>query len=950
MLRGAALLLTVLTGFSGLVYQVAWQKYLAALLGSHSEATCAVLGIFLGGLSLGYALFGRVSRGLAGRDTARKGRGGQLWAYGWVEAGIGLYALAFPWLFEAVQRLSLRLPHGHEGLAFGLDVGLTALLIGPPTVLMGGTIPLLTQGLSRDLEDATRFHAYVYAFNTVGAFAGALAGGFVLVPQLGLAGTVHAMGLVNLAAGLGFLALHRHEVAGVAPPPAAPRADDTPHGFASYAGVALLAGFAMMTLQTAMNRLGALALGASHFTFSMVVATFVLCIALGSFAVSALHRIGPGHLLAAAWALVAYLLLLYPAMENAPYWAHVVRLQFADPAASFHAFYLVVFVCVLVLFLIPLGLSGALLPLLFHHLRGQVADLGHTAGRLYGWNTVGSLAGALLGGYALLFWLDLHHTYRLAVLALALAAALLSARVLPQRRFAAGVALLAVAGLLAAQPAWRPERLMAGLFRSRLPAELFAGGPDAYFAWVRELWSEGYVRFYDDDPAASVAVVDTDDTGQWRGRSIVTNGKTDGNIPGDDLTQGLLALLPALFAERCERAFVIGYGTGMTVGELAALESTREVKVAEISPAVIEAASLFEDRNRHAIANPKTRVVRGDAYRALLRSDTRWDVIVSEPSNPWVTGVEMLYSVEFLRAARTRLAPGGVYAQWFHTYETDDATVALVLRTFRRAFDRVAVWYGEGTDLILLGFESGDHALDLARLERRAQRPDFARQLADLGVTSFPRLIAHEALPLDVAAGLELPGDLHTLMRPVLSHVAARAFYRHGAGELPPGIERTAAETGARNALVGRLRASRGGVLPAEERLELLRETCRINLTRCATLFSHWLHQEPESPLLADRLARAREDARLAPALEARVLERLAALYGADPTAEMSPAYELAEDLRRVFVRYYHHAAPFRAEALHAVWRRCAGRDPRCADRLDRVLGEGVAPPLLSRR
>jgi hypothetical protein len=187
-------------------------------------------------------------------------------------------------------------------------------------------------------------------------------------------------------------------------------------------------------------------------------------------------------------------------------------------------------------------------------------------------------------------------------------------------------------------------------------------------------------------------------------------------------------------------------------------------------------------------------------------------------------------------------------------------------------------------------------------------------------------------------------------MRPVLSHVAARAFYRHGAGELPPGIERTAAETGARNALVGRLRASRGGVLPAEERLELLRETCRINLTRCATLFSHWLHQEPESPLLADRLARAREDARLAPALEARVLERLAALYGADPTAEMSPAYELAEDLRRVFVRYYHHAAPFRAEALHAVWRRCAGRDPRCADRLDRVLGEGVAPPLLSRR
>ena len=173
MVRGVALVLTVLTGFTGLVYQVAWQKYVAVLLGSHSEATAAVLGIFLGGLSYGYLLFGKVSRRLIERAKARGSAPRLLFSYGLVEAGIGLWALLFPLLFQLVQRVSLALPHGSEAVGFFVDVLLTALLIGPPTILMGGTIPLLTQGLSKGLEDATRFHAFVYAFNTAGAFADA---------------------------------------------------------------------------------------------------------------------------------------------------------------------------------------------------------------------------------------------------------------------------------------------------------------------------------------------------------------------------------------------------------------------------------------------------------------------------------------------------------------------------------------------------------------------------------------------------------------------------------------------------------------------------------------------------------------------------------------------------------------------------------------------------------
>ena len=188
MVRPISLVLTVLTGFSGLVYEVAWQKYLATLLGSHSEATAAVLAIFLGGMALGYEVFGRVAQRVSARAGANEASA-LLRTYGFVEAAIGLWALAFPWLFGAAQRSSFLVPAGSEALSFSFDVVLCALLLGPPTIAMGGTIPLLTQALSRSVAESTRVHAWIYATNTAGAIVGALSAGFYLVPAMGLTST-----------------------------------------------------------------------------------------------------------------------------------------------------------------------------------------------------------------------------------------------------------------------------------------------------------------------------------------------------------------------------------------------------------------------------------------------------------------------------------------------------------------------------------------------------------------------------------------------------------------------------------------------------------------------------------------------------------------------------------------------------------------------------------------
>ena len=935
MIRFTAFALTVLTGFSGLVYEVTWHKYLATLLGSHSEATAAVLAIFLGGLSAGYALFGALTRRLVAR-ARRLGRPERLlWVYGAAEAGIGLYALLFPVLFGLAQQVSLWVPASTPGLAFAFDIALSTLLIGPPTVLMGGTIPILTLALAGDLEHSTRIHAWVYGFNTIGSFAGALSAAFWIIPSLGLDGTLYAMAVVNLGAGATFVGLDRR--ARRLLPDFSETASAAPARFAAYAGVALLAGFAMMTLQTTLNRIGALAFGSSPFTFAMIAAVFVLCIALGSLLVSALPKIPERLLDGSQWVLLLLLGVLYLQLADAPYWAHVVRAVFRDHEGAFYPFYFFAFSGLLAVLALPIALSGALLPLIFDRLRREMGDLGAVAGRLYAWNTVGSLLGALIGGYVLLFWLDLHHVYRVALAALALGATLLTAMVSRRSVFYATCFLVLPAWLgLAALPSWSPERLTAGLFRSRDVRAFTFKGPDAVF----EYSGTPEIVFYDDDPTSTVSVTRVEYPDGGESHSIIVNGKSDGNLVGDYVTMSLAALLPALMAEQHERAFVIGLGTGVTVGELASLEGTRQVDVAEISRGVIAAAPLFEYGNLQALQSPKVRVQRGDAYRTLLRSAGQYDVIVSEPSNPWVTGVEMLFSREFLETARSRLSPGGVYAQWFHLYEVDQASVEIVLRTYASVFPHVSVWFAQGSDLLLLGFNEPSRALDVEALASRFAQPDFRAAFERSEIANLAELLAHELMPMGALHAAEWPGEVHTLRKPILSDRAARAFFAGRSARLPLPVDPASRTVGAANSLLRRHAGVADTPLPEDVLEAALDETCGHRRVReCVTLLASWIHDHPPSRRRAQAIGGLRRQLGARRAVSPRVIASVASLFGAEAAAASAgDGVPLRRVLRSTdqFRAYYHHAVPFDAEVIRDRWRRCAGE--RCQETRRRAV------------
>jgi SAM-dependent methyltransferase len=485
------------------------------------------------------------------------------------------------------------------------------------------------------------------------------------------------------------------------------------------------------------------------------------------------------------------------------------------------------------------------------------------------------------------------------------------------------------------------------LFRRRAPQASSFAGPDAHFGLGKDK-NRKVVVYYNDGPTATVTVRgDTRKAGKLD-RSIYLNGKSDGNLINDYPTTSLLALIPALMAEKVERCFVIGFGTGVSIGELAALEWVQRVDVAEISQAVIEAAPLFDEGNLGASKNPKVTIRRGDAYRTLMRTEGKYDVIVSEPSNPWVSGVEMLYSIEFLEAARSHLAPGGVYAQWMHLYALDAETVELILRNYAAVFPHVSVWSTQPRDLVLLGFDAPERALDLATLTGRYGRPDFAAGLKRAGIESIPGLLSRERLPLGTLHASDLDGPFHTLRHPRLSDMAVRAFMIGKHATLPKLPAPKSAEIGSQNSLLRRYVGGEKGPLPEGVSELAVREMVKLQLMpEAATLLADWRRGDPKSEALNALLTELRSQPPIRSLIADGKLAGLGRLFGGQPVRNLESRRSLrrAKQISEAYRIHYHHAVPFDRSALRGIWGNCSAKGCREAQhQAEKQLGKIEAP------
>jgi spermidine synthase len=713
--------LVAVSGASALVYQSLWLRSFGLVFGNTTAAVALVLATFMGGLALGSLL------------AARRPADQPLRAYARVELGIGASAL----LTVPLLRL---LPAGYGGLAgsAGLegvaDLAVralaAALILLPATILMGMAVPLAVAHLAREAGGLRASFGPLYLANTLGGALGVTLAPFAMLPSLGVSGTLVAAAAGNLLAGAAArrMALNAPARARASPALARdPRPVLEPALPAAAAWMlAFVSGAFTFAIEVLWTRSFALVIGSSVYAFHLMLLAVLLGLAAGTLVHERFReRVArPAQVLGAALATAGVASLLGAiAIGRLPdlfFW-----LMRGLPV-SFGAHQLASFaVCLAVMLPVTL-LLGLTFPLLAWSAAGD-APAQTTTGRLYAWNTAGALAGALGAGFVLVPGLGLQGSFALlaGVLALAGAAVLAWAMRLPATVRWATLAVVALAAAAAlGLRTWDPLVMTAGVYKYGLEWRERAG-----FAPRRDLAAERQLVFYEEGREAVVAVAERPGSGR---RFLSVNGKTDAGSGAEDvLTQRFIAHVPLLLHPAPRSVLVVGWGAGATAAS-AARHPVQRLECVEIEPATWRAAPLFDALSGQVRRDPRFRIVFRDGRNHLLRSGERWDAIVSEPSNPWISGVSNLFTRDFYVIARERLAPGGVFGQWFHYYNLDPLDLKVELATFAAVFPHVSLWLvpplgapeaGSLTaDLLLVG--SGEpHALDPQRLSAAMAGP-----------------------------------------------------------------------------------------------------------------------------------------------------------------------------------------------------------------------------------
>jgi len=751
MSRAAFYVLFTASGFAGLIYESIWTHYLKLFLGHAAYAQSLVLVVFMGGMAAGAAWCGRRSARLAN----------PLAGYAIVEAAIGLAALAFHPVFVCVTDWSYDtlLPGlGNEWLALGAKLAVSCLLILPQSVALGMTFPLMSAGLVRARRDAAgESLAMLYFTNSLGGAAGVLASGFVLIAWAGLPGTLRTAGALNLviAAAVWLLARPaRHE----AIRPAA----DSQGALPLLLAIAFFTGLASFVYEISWIRMLSLVLGASTHSFELMLATFIFGLALGGLAMR--RRVDsvrdPVRLL--AWAQVAMGIAAAATLPVYDFTFSLMEALLKGLARSDTGYLLfnVSGAAIAALVMLPATFcAGMTLPLITGALLRR--GTGEAAiGQVYAANTLGAIGGVLLAVHAGLPLAGLKGTLLGgALLDVALGLALLHWLALQKGFVYATLACAAFFAAIALGVRLDVNKMTAGVFRH---GEL-ATSRDAA------------ILFDKDGKTATVHLVRYPDA-----TSLRTNGKSDGsiNLGGgergtDEITMVLTAALPLALKPEARSVAVIGIGTGLTTHTLLQSLEVERVETVEIESAMAEASRGFMPRNSAAFADPRGAILIDDAKTFFSTRNRRYDLIISEPSNPWVSGVSSLFTREFYRRIRGHLNPGGLLVQWIQLYEMDASLVATVIGALGAEFPHYAVFAPSDHDLLIM---AGERPVPLPALARVFEQPGVFKELATVHVLSIgdldARYVGGRATLEPLFASYDMPANSD--YAPVLDLNAAR--------------------------------------------------------------------------------------------------------------------------------------------------------------------------------
>lgn len=759
--------LFTLSGFAGLIYQSIWSHYLKLFLGHAAYAQTLVLAIFMGGMAIGSWLVGRSSHRI--RNL--------LAGYALAELLIGVLALAFHrvflgatgWAFDSV------IPAMSPGAIDAFKWTLASALILPASILLGTTFPLMSAGILRAWPDTGgRALAMLYFTNSFGAAVGVLASGFFMIDRFGLPGTIFVAGVANIVLGLVVLALARDLGSAELPPAApAPAAESAPGAASSLVRLMLVlaaaTGAASFIYEVTWIRMLSMGLGASTHAFEVMLAAFILGMALGAFwfrnRIAGLRNdVGVlAGLLFGKAAFAVYAVWVYGSVLTIVQWTlgAVARSDGGYTLATLAA------LASSILVMFPAAFcAGMTLPLATHVLTRRGAGEG-AIGKVYGANTAGCIVGAILATHFGMEALGLKGLTGLGALLDFGVGALVLLATAPRERRArlAGVSAVVLVALGASLAATQLDRL-------RMSSAIFRTG---IFYDPRD----SKVVFYEDGKTATVAVVE-----RARILSIMTNGKPDASIDfdparrvsPDESTTTLVGVLPLALKPDAKRIANIGFGSGLTTHALLASPGIERLDTIEIERQMVQGAKAFMPRNRRAFEDPRGRVHFEDAKTYFAAHGEKYDIIVSEPSNPWVSGVATLFSEEWYGNVKRYLRDDGLFVQWVQAYEIDSGLLSTVFNALGKHFGDYTIYTADGVDLIVI-------ATPGARLPVLQDKvfafPGLREELAylgyrELGDLEILRLAGRRAIePFFATLGYPANSDYY----PILDQRAARARF-----------------------------------------------------------------------------------------------------------------------------------------------------------------------------
>ncbi|MCC6749441.1 MAG: fused MFS/spermidine synthase [Deltaproteobacteria bacterium] len=782
-MRGVAVVCFFLSGASGLIFQVIWTRLFSLVFGGTTLAISTVLTAFMGGLALGSFLAGRLADRV--RDPLR--------AYAVAEAGIGICALLLPLVvgrFDGLNRFLYAHFQDHYALLAAGRFAASALVIVVPTTLMGATLPLLSRYFVQTDTEHARVGMRVgtlYALNTAGAVVGTFLGGFVLLPHLGLSLTNRLAAGTNLALGLvvalAYLVRRRLPARAPRDPEVAAilaevEAVPTVHAVVSDRARRLalwafaFSGAAAMVYQVIWSRALNMAIGSSVYAFTLVLTAFLVGLSGGTALIGRLTARSPNpvgllaltHLAVVAFVGVSYLLI------DKLGWVYILFMRGEKLGAG--SILTSQFLVALLTMLPATFAMGGVLPLTIRIYVSGLHRVGQDVGSAYSVNTIGAIVGSFLAGFVVIPTLQMQAgIYAAAMTSLAVSVVLALAAPWGRRAKGAVTAAAAVlAGLTPLLPRWNLTQVSAGVFRPTIAEDVLRG----------EQWDRPKLIFYRDGISTTVTVE------QWSKThfSLKNNGKVDASTGDDMPTQITVGLLPMLLHPRAgdyrPKALLIGFASGVSAGAMLQYPMER-LDVVELEPAILTASVFFNHVNNRPLAHPRIRVVADDGRNFLAAGSEPYDVIVNEPSNPWITGVSNLFTREYFEIGRRRLKPDGIFCTWVQVYELSPRNIKAIYRSFASVFPYAYAFSAStlSSDTYLVG-SMQPLRLDIRRLKKAYAIPSVKKELTRGQVERPDDLIALTLLAPNELSAYAAGARINTDDNALIEFGAPRDLYNHG--------------------------------------------------------------------------------------------------------------------------------------------------------------------------